>query len=202
MHTGDNARAVGVGLAETSRVINCAELIMICVFSAFVLSGDMEGAVAGVGLAVAVAVDAFVLRTARVPAVMHLLGRANWWLPGWLERRLPHLAVEAPQTPVREAGREAAGALARGGAVLHGFIRTTEGGPVAGATVTLRSVEGDRLDRVTSPADGSYVLAAPAPGPYLLVTGAEGLGERTLRVMVPAGPMVHDVELAGEGVRG
>ncbi|MFI6526625.1 MMPL family transporter [Streptomyces uncialis] len=202
VHTGDNARAVRVGLAETSRVINCAALIMICVFSAFVLSGDMEGAVAGVGLAVAVAVDAFVLRTALVPAVMHLLGRANWWLPGWLERRLPHLAVEAPEAPVREAGREAAGALAKGGAVLHGFIRTTEGGPIAGATVTLRSVEGDRLDRVTSPADGSYILAAPAPGPYLLVTGAEGLGERTLRVMVPAAPMVHDVELAGEGVRG
>ncbi|MFJ6655148.1 MMPL family transporter [Streptomyces sp. NPDC091377] len=99
VHTKDNARAVRVGLAETSRVINCAALIMICVFGAFVLSGDMEGAMAGVGLAAAVALDAFVLRTALVPAAMHLLGKANWWLPAGLDKRLPHLAVEPSEEP-------------------------------------------------------------------------------------------------------
>lgn len=81
MHTRDNARAVRVGLAETSRVINSAALIMVCVFLAFVLSGDYGAAMAGVGLAAAVALDAFILRTALVPAVMHVLGRSNWWLP-------------------------------------------------------------------------------------------------------------------------
>ncbi|MFE0421097.1 MMPL family transporter [Streptomyces sp. NPDC058953] len=94
IRTGDNARAVRVGLAETGRVINSAALIMICVFLAFVFSGDMEAAMVGVGLAAAVALDAFVVRTALVPAAMHLLGRANWWLPERLDRILPHLAVE------------------------------------------------------------------------------------------------------------
>ncbi|MEU9603183.1 MMPL family transporter [Streptomyces sp. NPDC048057] len=111
VHSKDNQRAVRVGLAETSRVINSAALIMICVFTAFVFSGDVEAAMIGVGLAAAVALDAFVLRTALVPAVMYLLGRANWWLPGWLDKRLPHFAVEpkeepAPASPARNGAKE------------------------------------------------------------------------------------------------
>ncbi len=97
--TRDNRRAVRVGLAETGRVINCAALIMIAVFSAFALGGDRIIAMFGVALATAVALDAFVLRTLLVPALMHLLGRANWWLPGWLERRLPRIGVEGPGEP-------------------------------------------------------------------------------------------------------
>ncbi len=93
--TRDNRRAVRVGLAETSRVINSAAVIMIAVFLAFVLSGDRVIAMFGIGLAAAVALDAFVLRTLLVPALMHLLGPANWWLPGWLERRLPRLSIES-----------------------------------------------------------------------------------------------------------
>jgi RND superfamily putative drug exporter len=92
--TGDNRRAVRVGLAETSRVINSAAVIMISVFLAFVLSGDRTISMFGIGLAAAVALDAFVLRTLLVPALMHLLGPWNWWLPAWLDRRLPRLAVE------------------------------------------------------------------------------------------------------------
>jgi putative drug exporter of the RND superfamily len=95
--TGDNRRAVRVGLAETSRVINSAAVIMISVFLAFVLSGDRVISMFGIGLAAAVALDAFVLRTLLVPALMHLLGGWNWWLPGWLERRLPRLSIEAPK---------------------------------------------------------------------------------------------------------
>ncbi|MFE6777412.1 MMPL family transporter [Streptomyces sp. NPDC057702] len=95
--TGDNCRAVRVGLAETSRVINSAAIIMIAVFAAFVLSGDRIIAMFGIGLAVAVALDAFVLRTLLVPALMHLLGGANWWLPGWLDRWLPRLSIEPPE---------------------------------------------------------------------------------------------------------
>ncbi|WP_335974258.1 MMPL family transporter [Streptomyces sp. CA2R106] len=92
--TGDNGRAVRVGLAETSRVISSAAVIMVAVFLAFVLSGDRVIAMFGIGLASAVALDAFVLRTLLVPALMHLLGPANWWLPGWLDRRLPRLDIE------------------------------------------------------------------------------------------------------------
>ncbi|MEG8277880.1 MMPL family transporter [Streptomyces sp. AHA2] len=98
LETGDNRRAVRVGLAETSRVINSAAVIMISVFLAFVLSGDRVIAMFGIALAAAVALDAFVLRTLLVPALMHLLGGANWWLPGWLDRRMPRISIEPPET--------------------------------------------------------------------------------------------------------
>ncbi|MET9699459.1 MMPL family transporter [Streptomyces sp. NPDC006529] len=99
--TGDNRRAVRVGLAETSRVINSAAVIMISVFLAFVLSGDRLIAMFGIALAAAVALDAFVLRTLLVPALMHLLGGANWWIPGWLDRRLPKISIEPPECRLR-----------------------------------------------------------------------------------------------------
>ena len=85
------------GQTETARVITAAATIMIAVFIAFVFMGQRSVAEFGIGLAVAVALDAFVLRTVLVPAVMYLSGRANWWLPRWLDRRLPHLAIEPPR---------------------------------------------------------------------------------------------------------
>ena len=94
--TGDNARAVLVGQTHTARVITAAAAIMIAVFITFVFIGQVDIAEFGIGLAAAVALDAFVLRTVLVPAVMHLCGPANWWLPRWLDRRLPHLAIEPP----------------------------------------------------------------------------------------------------------
>ena len=99
-HTRDNRRAVRTGQTETGRVITAAATIMICVFMTFSL-GQRDIAEFGVGLATAVALDAFILRTVLVPAAMHLFGNANWWLPGWLDRRLPHLAIEPPEaTPI------------------------------------------------------------------------------------------------------
>jgi putative drug exporter of the RND superfamily len=105
----DNRRAVRTGQVETGRVITAAATIMICVFAAFSLMGNRFLAEFGIGLAAAVALDAFILRTVLVPAAMHLFGDANWWLPRWLDRRLPHLAIEAPETapePIREPTRE------------------------------------------------------------------------------------------------
>jgi len=197
VHTRDNARAVRVGLAETSRVINSAALIMVCVFMAFVLSGDSGAAMAGVGLAAAVALDAFILRTALVPAAMHLLGDSNWWLPGWLEKRLPHLAVE-PKEEAAPSAAVAAETRADGGpaSAVHGFVRTAEGEPVRGASVTLMSSGGRQLDRVASLADGSYILSVPAPGTYLLAATAPSYGSRARHVVVGEGPLVYDVELA------
>ena len=104
LETGDNRRAVRVGLAETSRVINSAAVIMISVFLAFVLSGDRVIAMFGIALAAAVALDAFVLRTLLVPALMHLLGGANWWLPGWLDRRMPRISIEPPECRAAQEG--------------------------------------------------------------------------------------------------
>jgi putative drug exporter of the RND superfamily len=86
---GDNALAVGRGLAATARVISAAAAIMVVVFLSFVLTPDVSVKQIGLGLAAAVLVDATVVRLVLVPAVMELLGPANWWLPGWLARLLP-----------------------------------------------------------------------------------------------------------------
>jgi tetratricopeptide (TPR) repeat protein len=87
-------RAVIEGLANTGRVITSAALIMVCVFTSFVLNGDPVVKQFGVGLAVAIAIDATLVRCLLVPAVMTLLGRASWWMPTWLGRRLPRLSIE------------------------------------------------------------------------------------------------------------
>ena len=96
VHRRDNRQAVRTGQVETGRVITAAAAIMICVFVTFSFLGQRDIAEFGIGLAVAVALDAFLLRTILVPALMHVFGNANWWLPRWLDRRLPHLAIEPP----------------------------------------------------------------------------------------------------------
>jgi RND superfamily putative drug exporter len=101
----DNREAVTRGQAETGRVITAAALIMILVFASFALGDDVTIKQFGIGLAGAIIIDAFIVRTVIVPALMHLFGRANWWLPGWLDRILPQLNVEgaAPDgTPADE----------------------------------------------------------------------------------------------------
>ncbi len=94
LRTRDNERAILGGLAGTGRVITAAAAIMVAVFAAFVPSPDVILKVIGVGMAAAIFIDATVVRLLLVPAVMHLLGRANWWMPGWLGRVLPELHVE------------------------------------------------------------------------------------------------------------
>jgi putative drug exporter of the RND superfamily len=96
VHGRRNSDAVRTGQVETARVITAAATIMICVFLTFSFLGSRDVAEFGIGLAAAVALDAFILRTLLVPAAMHLFGNANWWLPRWLDRRLPHLAIEPP----------------------------------------------------------------------------------------------------------
>jgi RND superfamily putative drug exporter len=87
--TGDNDAAVVRGQAGTARTITSAALIMVAVFGGFVLGDDPLTKMMGLGLATAIAVDATVVRLVLVPATMTLLGRANWWLPAWLDRLLP-----------------------------------------------------------------------------------------------------------------
>jgi RND superfamily putative drug exporter len=97
--SGDNKRAVIRGQAETGRVITAASLIMILVFAAFMFGGAIADQQIGLGFAAAIFVDAYVARTVLVPAVMHMLGRANWWVPAWLDRILPRLHVEPAELP-------------------------------------------------------------------------------------------------------
>jgi RND superfamily putative drug exporter len=92
--TGDNAVAVADGLAVTARVITAAALIMFCVFGAFALGDDRALKLFGFGLAIAVLLDATVVRMILVPATMELLGDRNWWIPRWLDRLLPDIDVE------------------------------------------------------------------------------------------------------------
>jgi RND superfamily putative drug exporter len=91
----DNARAVNVGLAATGRVITAAAGIMVVVFASFTLTTDRTIKLIGLGMAVAIALDALVVRTLLVPALMHTFGRANWYLPQWLDRRLPHITLDS-----------------------------------------------------------------------------------------------------------
>jgi RND superfamily putative drug exporter len=101
---GDTSRAVADGLAKTARVITAAGAIMVVVFLAFLLSNEVFLKLLGLGMATAIFVDATIVRMVLVPSIMQLLGDANWWIPGWLERLLPRLdAVAAPRTGVRRA---------------------------------------------------------------------------------------------------
>ncbi len=92
--TGDNEASVIHGISSTARVITSAALIMISVFGGFVLSDDPVTKMFGLGLATAIFVDASIVRVVLVPATMKLMGDANWWIPGWLDRLLPTIDIE------------------------------------------------------------------------------------------------------------
>ena len=102
--TGDNARAVADGLAATGRVITAAAAIMVCVFGSFVLGEQRDIKLFGFGLAVAVFIDATIVRLVLVPSAMELMGKANWWAPSWLVRYLPTIRVEGAREPAPAAG--------------------------------------------------------------------------------------------------
>ena len=95
--TGDSHRSVVDGLAATARVITSAALIMISVFASFLLTPDIEIKMFAVGLTVAVLVDATLVRLVLVPAVMTLLGDANWWIPSRFAVRRPNRLIWADE---------------------------------------------------------------------------------------------------------
>jgi RND superfamily putative drug exporter len=100
--TGDPHTSVADGLAATARVITAAAAIMVFVFGSFLLEPDRVIKLMGAGLAVAVLLDATVVRMLLVPATMELLGSRNWWIPRWLDRVLPRLDVEGPHVDEEE----------------------------------------------------------------------------------------------------
>ncbi|MFN0091552.1 MAG: MMPL family transporter [Acidimicrobiales bacterium] len=97
--TGDNAIAVADGLAATARVITAAAAIMVFVFGSFLLEANRQIKLFGLGLAMAVLLDATIVRMVLVPATMELLGSRNWWMPAWLDRLIPKLNVEGAPEP-------------------------------------------------------------------------------------------------------
>jgi len=88
---GETDRAIAEGLAKTARVITAAAAIMVSVFLALAISDEIFLKLLGVGMAAAIFLDATVVRMVLVPALMQVVGRANWWIPDWLDRRLPRL---------------------------------------------------------------------------------------------------------------
>ncbi len=92
--TGDSRTSVADGLAATAKVITAAAAIMVVVFGSFILENDRTFKLMGTGLASAIFLDATIVRMLLVPATMELLGDRNWWLPRWLDRLIPHVAVE------------------------------------------------------------------------------------------------------------
>ncbi len=100
---GDNREAIKHGLAATGRTITAAAAIMVLVFGAFILGGERVIKLFGVGLAGAVFLDALIVRSILVPGLMLTVGKANWWLPGWLERIVPRLNVEGQTTSTAPA---------------------------------------------------------------------------------------------------
>jgi RND superfamily putative drug exporter len=93
VRTGDASTSVADGLASTARVITAAAAIMVVVFASFMLEDVREIKLFGLGLALAVLLDATLVRMVVVPATMELLGDRNWWIPTWLDRRLPHVEI-------------------------------------------------------------------------------------------------------------
>jgi uncharacterized membrane protein YdfJ with MMPL/SSD domain len=99
MRHGDNERAVAEGLSSSARTISSAALIMSAVFAVFVLTGVPSIKELGLGCAVAIALDATLVRLILVPAAMKLMGSWNWWMPAWLDRALPDLSFEGGSEP-------------------------------------------------------------------------------------------------------
>lgn len=97
LHTADNRKAVRRGLASSGRVVAIAAAIMFSVFAAFILTNDPTIKLFGIALASAVLFDAFIVRLVIVPSLMYTFGKANWYLPNWLNKVLPKVAVESEE---------------------------------------------------------------------------------------------------------
>lgn len=96
-HTGDAKQAVVRGFGVGSKVVTAAGVIMVSVFAGFIFNHDSTIQAMGFGLAIGILVDAFIVRMTIVPAVMTLLGKSAWWLPKWLDKRLPHVSIEGEE---------------------------------------------------------------------------------------------------------
>ena len=105
---GDNRRAVAEGLASSAPTISSAALIMTAVFTVFVFTGVPSIKEIGLGNAVAIALDATLVRLVLVPATMQLMGKWNWWIPAWLDKRLPHLGFEEYEPAAKPGSPEPA----------------------------------------------------------------------------------------------
>ena len=143
VRSGDSRLSVADGLASTARVITAAAAIMVVVFGSFIGESDRIVKLFGVGLSIAVLLDATIVRMLLVPATMELLGDANWWLPRWLDRALPRVAVEGHPLEVRIARARDRVSSGHGEAAPAALLTT----PVTPATLPSSWVGGSRAMR-------------------------------------------------------
>ena len=200
----DASEAVADGIAFTGRVITAAAAIMICVFLSFMLGNERVLKEFGFGLAVAVLLDALVVRCVLLPAVLELLGPRTWWLPRWLDARLPHINIEGSSArgQLRPAGRVRRGRGARAGAGLVSRVEFggTETPPGPSMPSSNRPGEADlhRLQTIrTRPCIGACPTCTVCHGPRSICQVLQvetGLRSRPQRVRAP-------VDLAGAGIR-
>jgi hypothetical protein len=189
--SGDNATAVADGLAATARVITAAAAIMVIIFSSFVLGDDPIVKTFGLGLAVAVFVDATVVRMVLVPATMELLGDANWWLPDWLDRRLPRIELEGAAPGEQEA--------AGPGAAEAGSGDTVDAGEAVDGAVPAVQVTADTVAWLDS-LSGDHRGQAVAHLDHALANGAVDAVRRhgSADVVVPLGRRTRGLTLSDE----
>jgi RND superfamily putative drug exporter len=182
--TGDIVTAVRRGLADTGQLITAAALIMVAVFTSFVIPDNAVVKMFGVGLATAVLVDATIVRCILVPSLMVLAAKWTWWLPGWLSRALPQLHIEGDPAQLESVGtvrtalpsdqRPATGALALIAGVLVAWVlgtaMITSPAAVPGAALALAAAGGGALaylPRATRGSGGTLLVRL-----VLLLAGA------------------------------
>jgi RND superfamily putative drug exporter len=120
--TGDTRTSVADGLAATAKVITAAAAIMVVVFGSFVLEDVVQLKMMGIGLAVAILLDATIVRMVLVPSTMELLGDKNWWMPKWLDRIVPRLNVEGRiDRPGEDEGESESGSAGGEGQPVPAF---------------------------------------------------------------------------------
>ncbi len=180
---GDRQTAIGAvrsGFTASARVVTAAAVIMFAVFAAFVPEGDSSIKPIALGLAVGIAVDAFLVRMTLVPAVMALLGEKAWWMPAWLERRLPHLDIEG-EAVERELSLAHWPDDAHAAAVVGEGVTVRSGADGDADDVVLFSEAGFRLDH-----GGTLLVTADDPRATrafaLMVAGRLAPAEGRLRV--------------------
>jgi RND superfamily putative drug exporter len=162
LHTRDNRRSITVGQGETGGIITAAAIIMIAVFGGFILGDARVIKLFGIGLASAVFLDAFVVRTVLVPSLMHLLGDSNWYMPKWLDRITPQVSIEAADEDQHPSGRGRPGGDKEGAGVYRAPpTHTRPGWPAQSEPATRVAV----VRRPVAGATGSAgrVRATPPP---------------------------------------
>ena len=189
VHEGDARAAVRSGFLDSSRVVVAAAIIMVAVFAAFVPKGAVYIKPIALGLAVGVFVDAFVVRMTLIPALMQIMGEKAWWLPRWLDRRLPVLDVEGEGLHRRIAADQARAARARahlehGGMpalaiAAHGLALRDSAGAVY-ADVDLEVPVGSLVVVAGPPGSGKTSLLLTLAGRMLATSGSLEVAGRLL----------------------